>query len=184
MLSLPTNWEAILEQMMLTRPDGVKRELVYICSPCRADTAKGVFRNMKAARVYMFYAYIHLPGVPTAPHAYLPILLNDNSEKERALALRFGQQILTTCDKMLVCGDRLSEGMYGEIKAAIKRKIPIQVFNNSVHLELSVCLIRDRIGTDRVQYEAGQLHFALSMGASELAPYWEEGHDEKLLPTG
>ena len=185
MLSLPVNWEAILEHMMLTQPAGFKRESAYICSPCRADTAKDVIRNMKAARIYMFYAYIHLPGVPKAPHAYLPVLLDDNFEDDRALALRFGAELLADCKKMYVCGDRLSEGMYDEIKAAVKRKIQVQVFNYSAYYDLIPRLANDCISMQCVQHEDGHPHFALSMGADELAAYWEEGgSNAKLLPTG
>jgi hypothetical protein len=173
-LSLPDNWEKILEQMMLKRPIGIKCERVYICSPCRADTPDGVIRNMMAARVYMFYAYIHFAGVPKAPHAYLPVLLSDFYEDERALALRFGKRFLKTSDKMLVCGNRLSDGMYSEIKAAVKRGIPVQVFNNDAYLDIRLKLIVDSLDGSLIQYEDGHRHFALSWGADELAPYWEE----------
>jgi len=173
-LSLPQNWEAILEQMMLKEPIGNRCERVYICSPCRAETPDGVIRNMKAARVYMFYAFQYFPGVPKAPHAYLPVLLNDNYEEERTLALLFGRLFLKGCALLLVCGDRLSAGMYGEIKAAVKLGIPIQVFNRKVYDELRERFTRDGMNQDYAQYDAGHLHFALSWGADELAPYWQE----------
>ena len=122
----------------------------------------------------MFYAYIHFSCVPKAPHAYMPVLLNDNNEHERILALMFGKQLLKNCDKLIVCGDRLSEGMYGEIKAAVKLGIPIQVFNRKVYDELRERFTRDGMNQDYAQYDAGHLHFALSWGADELAPYWQE----------
>jgi hypothetical protein len=176
-LSLPQNWEKILEQMMLKRPIGMRCESVYICSPLRADTPDDVIKNMTAARVYMFYAYQYFPGVPKAPHAYLPILLNDIYEDERALALRFGKRFLKSCDKLFVCGDRLSEGMYGEITAAVKLNIPVDVFNHKTYMELCGCLARDGIDPDVLRYEDGHLHFALSWGADELAPYWGGDND-------
>lgn len=174
MLSLPENWEAVLELTMLQRPLGTKLARTYICSPCRADTPEGVIRNMKAARVYMFYAYIHFQGVPRAPHAYLPILLNDNFDDERSIALRFGERLLMDCDLMLVCGDSLTEGMYGEIIMAVRRGIPVQVFNKQVYDDLCTRLALDAIDPDYPYFENGRLHFALSWGADELAPYWEE----------
>lgn len=174
MLSLPENWEAVLEQMMLKMPPDTGNERIYICSPCRSDTTDGVIRNIKAARVYMFYAYIHFSCIPKAPHAYLPIVLNDNDENERIMALLFGRQILRYCNKMIICGDRLSEGMYGEIKTAFKYNIPIQVFNQDVHTELCLRLVNDNINPDYVKHDNKHLHFALSWGADELAPYWEE----------
>ena len=172
-LSLPDNWEAVLELTMLQCPVGIKRARTYICSPCRAERPEGMIRNMKAARVYMFYAYIHFQGVPRAPHAYLPILLNDNFEDEREIALRFGERLLMDCDLMLVCGDRLSEGMYGEIKMAVKRKIPVHVFSKQVYDDLCARLSLDGIDPDYPHYESGRLHLPLTWGADELVPYWE-----------
>jgi hypothetical protein len=173
MLSLPENREAILEQMMLKRPGGLECERVYICSPCRADTPDAVIRNMKAARVYMFYVYVHFADIPKAPHAYLPVLLNDNCEDERALALRFGSDFLKSCDRMFVCGDRLSEGMYGEITEAARGGVPISVFNKRVFDGLYARFAQDGTDPDAVRYDDGHLHFALSWGADELAPYFD-----------
>ena len=181
-LSLPENWEAVLELTMLQRPIGIKLARTYICSPCRADTHHGVIHNMKAARIYMFYAYIHFQGVPRAPHAYLPILLNDNFEDERNIALHFGTRLLMDCDLMLVCGNRLSEGMYGEAKKAVGRGIPVKVFNEQVYSELCTRLALDGIDPEYPLHENGRLHHALAMGADELAPYWGEDEADKPQP--
>jgi hypothetical protein len=124
-LFLPRNWESVLEQMMIKRPIGHNRERIYICSPCRAETANGVYLNMKAARVYMYYSFLHFSGVPKAPHAYIPVLLNDNYDDERGTALHFGSQLMANCDSMYVCGNHLSEGMYEEITGAINHNIPV-----------------------------------------------------------
>lgn len=172
-LPLPENWEMMLEQVLLENSVGQKRNRIYICSPCRSDTARGVLRNMKAARIYMFYAHFHFVGVPKAPHAYLPALLNDNDVAERALALDFGKRLLERCDKLFVCGDKLSEGMYGEIIAAISQGIAVEVFCKEVWFELHTRLEHDGINADCVQHEETHLHFALSWGADQLAPYWE-----------
>ena len=174
-LYLPEDWESTLELSMLRRPVGIKLARSYICSPCRADTAEGVFRNIKAARVYMHYAYVHFQGVPRAPHAYLPILLNDNFEDERELALDFGTRLLLDCDLMLVCGDRLSEGMYGEIVAAVKIKTPVQVFNSSIYDALRERLASDGHEHDHPYHDESRRHYALEMGADELAAYWRDG---------
>jgi hypothetical protein len=138
---------------------------------------------MKAARVYMFYAYIHFQGVPRAPHAYLPVLLNDNFNDERNIALMFGERLLMDCDMMLVCGNRLSEGMYGEIKLAVKREIPVRVFNKQVCDDLSTHLSLDGINPDYPQYEGDRLHPTLAWGADDLAPYWDENHEDTTGKT-
>jgi hypothetical protein len=178
MLTLPENWETVMERMMLYRPSGINQMRVYICSPCRANTAEDVIRNMKAARVYMFYAHIYFRGIPIAPHAYVPILLHDDFEDERLMALRFGFETLRLCDNMLVCGGRLSEGMYGEIKEAARLNIPVRVFSSKVHSELCGRLEREGIDSEYLSYEDGHLHYALSLGADELAFYWgDDGND-------
>ena len=173
-LNLPDNWEEIWEEMMLHRSDVTgNRDRVYICSSFRSDTVKGMFRNMKAARVYTFYTYIHVAGVPVAPHAYLPILLNDHNENERALALSLGLQLLENCDRLFVCGDRLSYGMYGEIAEAAKRKIPILVFNWQVFEGVQAFLAHEGFSADAAQFDDSGLHPALMWGADKLVPYWE-----------
>jgi hypothetical protein len=173
-LSLPANWEKVLERMMLNQPADQRCERIYICSPCRADTADGVIWNMMAARVYMFYAYVHFLGIPKAPHAYLPAVLNDCNAFERSLALELGKQLVKACDIMLVCGDRLSDGMYGEILTAERRNIPVKVFSRKVYSALRARLALDGSNPGYPQYEGGHLHFALSWGSDALAPYWEE----------
>ena len=172
-LSLPENWEAVLELTMLKRPLGLKLARTYICSPCRADSAEGVIRNMKAARIYMYYAYINIQGVPRAPHAYLPIILNDNFEDERKLALKFGTDLLIDCDLVLVCGDRLSEGMYGEIAMAVKRDVKVRVFNRQVYEDLCARMIIDGIDPESLLFEDCRPHNILSLGADDLAAYWD-----------
>jgi hypothetical protein len=136
-----------------------------------------MIRNMKAARVYLFYSYIHFSGTPLAPHAYLPILLNDNDSEERALALNFGLRFLENCSKLFVCGDRLSDGMCGEIKEAARRKIPILVFNWEIFEEIQVFFAHEGIASDAAKYDDSCVHPALMWGADKLAPYWEVERD-------
>lgn len=171
-LFLPPNWEAILEQMMLERSALSGRRRIYICSPCRADTPDGVYQNMKAVRVYMFYVYLYFNGMPIAPHAYLPVLLSDDREEERALALFFGEKMLYRCSELFVCGDRLSAGMYSEIKAAIKLGIPIKVFHREIYEELQMILSYDGVRPNELHYENSYLQSALEWNAKQLALHW------------
>jgi hypothetical protein len=181
--SLPENWEDALEQMMLKRPIGIRRERVYICSPCRSDSAEGVARNMRAAKMYMYCAYVNFAGVPKAPHAYLPILLNDNYEDERTLALHIGVRFLESCDRLFVCGNRLSEGMYGEIAEAAKRAVPILVFNRKVRNELRDRLARNGLDPETVCHEKRPFCHALAWGADRLETYTEKKPKPVLKPV-
>ena len=184
-LNLPDNWEGIWEQMMLNRSGASdeRTNRTYICSPCRSDSAEGMLRNMKAARVYMFYTYIHFSGVPLAPHAYLPILLNDHVKDERTLALSLGLRFIENCDKLFVCGDRLSYGMYGEIVEAVKREIPVLVFNQQVFEAIQAFLAQEGLPADAVQFEDSGLHSALMWSAEKLAQFWEVERNAQILPS-
>lgn len=97
----------------------------YICSPLSAPTAEGIRQNMEAARWYMRTVSQLWHCRAAAPHAYLPEFLDDTDEQERALALSFGLAYLDTCDRLVICGGRITRGMLGEILHAAARKIPI-----------------------------------------------------------
>ena len=77
-------WERkLLEQFTAKNRD---RKKAYICSPLRAETAKDLLMNIERARAYMLYAYEKMGVVARAPHAYLPMLLDDGIPAERAIA--------------------------------------------------------------------------------------------------
>ena len=88
-------------------------KLIYICSPFRGDTAA----NTEAAQRYCRDAY-EKNCIPVAPHLYLPQFLNDDEPKERDLALRIGLRLIDYCSEVWVHGDRISDGMRGEIDYA------------------------------------------------------------------
>ena len=88
-------------------------KLIYICSPFRGDTAA----NTEAAQRYCRSAY-EQNCIPVAPHLYLPQFLNDDEPKERDLALRIGLRLIDYCSEVWVHGDRISDGMRGEIDYA------------------------------------------------------------------
>ena len=70
------------------------RKRAYVCSPFRADTHEQCEKNLRTARAYMFYANKKMNMNAAAPHAYMPLLLCDEIPAERAIALRFGLEIL------------------------------------------------------------------------------------------
>ena len=103
----------------------MKQLKVYICSPLSAPTAEGIRRNMEAARWYMRLVSQLWDCHAVAPHAYLPEFLDDKDKQERELALSFGLAYLDTCDRLVICGRRITKGMLGEIQHAAAREIPI-----------------------------------------------------------
>ena len=120
------NWEQRLETQFLKNDRCRKR--AYICSPLSAEAEDDFLRNMHAARAYMYYA--------RAPHAYLPMLLCDRLPSERALALSFGLSLLESSEVILICGNRLSSGMKGEIAHAALFQMPMVVFDEGLYHEV------------------------------------------------
>ena len=104
----------------------------YVCSPLGAETNEKIEVNRLAVINYCKLVEKDLGYNAKAPHSYLPLILNDNIPEERQLALSFGLDLLKLCDCIAVCGDRISKGMYGEIRTAIELKKPIFCFNDMV----------------------------------------------------
>lgn len=111
----------------------IDRKNAYICSPLFDEAPEKLKDNMEQARLYMKITGHYMKVSAKAPHAYLPMLLCDRKPYERALAIKFGLELLEQCEMLLVCGDRLSQGMKGEIRHALKLKMPIVVFNQSLY---------------------------------------------------
>lgn len=149
-----------------SEPENKSNIFAYICSPLRADTQFGINLNMHAARVYLAHASEKMGYRAKAPHAFLPEYLNDNVPAERAKALRFGLSVLEQSNIMLVCGDRLSVGMRGEIAHAIKLGIPISVFSRKLYIE--VCDVVKANGGDVGKVMHDMLHPILSLSATQL----------------
>ncbi len=126
------DWEKELETLCLK---GIG-EKAYICSPLGADTTEEIHRNMLCAREQMYYSSKLFGIVAVAPHAYLPILLNDTVVDERSLGLSFGVELLSVCQHIFVCGNRISSGMAAEIKYAAKHGIKIHCFNINLKSEI------------------------------------------------
>lgn len=109
--------------------------LTYVCSPLSAPTRAEMLANAAKASTYMMKAEQEFGGRAVAPHAYLPFLLDDTVPEERALALEFGQKLLAMSTRLVVYGDRISNGMQSEINAAKDLGIPILYRPGLVHEE-------------------------------------------------
>ena len=120
-----------LEQQFL-KPNRHQKK-AYVCSPYSNPDLEVQLDNMSRARLYMLYANEHMGYLARAPHAYLPMLVCDGIPTERAMALRFGLELLERSDLLLVCGTTLSKGMKGEITHAAKLGIPIIWYHTDAH---------------------------------------------------
>ena len=102
--------------------------IVYICSPYSGD----VERNTLAARRYSRHA-TELGYVALAPHLLLPQYISEETERE--LAISIGLHLLSLCQEIWVCGDRVSDGMKREIENARMAGIPVRyVKEDEVHV--------------------------------------------------
>jgi len=97
---------------------------VYIASPFKGDTVTNVANALKYCRFAVESGYF-----PIAPHAYLPLFMDDDNPAERELALSFGIRLLHGCKAIWVFGNYISEGMKQEIRTAEKLGIKIKHFN-------------------------------------------------------
>ena len=61
---------------------------------------------------------------------------HDKLPSERALALSFGLSLLESSEIILVCGNRLSSGMKGEIAHAALFQMPMIVFDEGLYHEV------------------------------------------------
>lgn len=124
------DWEERLELQFFS--DNPVRKKAYVCSPLSADAEQDYLFNMYAARAYMLYALMELDYLARAPHGYLPIILCDRNSDERTLALQFGLKLMEYSDVVLVCGNKLSRGMIGEIVQAVALNKKIIVFDEAL----------------------------------------------------
>ena len=146
---------------------------VYVCSPYSDPDPEAQLDNMRRARLYMLYANEHMGYLARAPHAYLPMLVCDKIPAERAMALRFGLELLEKSDMLLVCGTELSKGMKGEITHAAKLGIPILVFDDDLYVQTRKLVTK--AGATKQLVTLDRKHTVLGLGQALIVP--DEGGD-------
>lgn len=149
---LPEQWEQSLETMMLINQTIGYRRRAYFCSPLRADTPEGVKLNMRAVRAFLSYAYKYLNVNAWAPHAFVPPMLCDRVPRERALALKFGLELLAISDELHVCGDMMTAGMRNEIEHAVKLGMPITVYDECLYHKILSIISNKGIDESTIRY--------------------------------
>lgn len=96
-------------------------KLVYICSPFAGD----IENNLRFARAACRYA-ADQGCAPLAVHLLYPQILDDTVPVEREAGIQMGLRVLTSCDELWICGERISHGMSCEIAEAERLGIPIR----------------------------------------------------------
>lgn len=101
--------------------EGTQSKLVYIASPYAGDIAGNTQFAIRCCQ----YA-VHRGYTPIAPHLLYPQMLDDADPVQRAQGLALGHRILEACDELWVFGERISDGMAGEIVHAKEHCIGIR----------------------------------------------------------
>ena len=153
------SWEDRLESKIFA--DNPNRTHAYICSSFDADTQEEALRNMRSARAFMHYATELMGVVARAPHAYLPMLLNERDTAERILALKIGHHLIEKSDLVLVCGNRISVGMQADILHAAALQIPVWTFKDTMYH--SVLAIVSKCDDKEKLVKLVPEHFVLNM---------------------
>lgn len=100
---------------------------IYVCSPLRGD----IEGNLK--RAYEYGQFVYRQGcVPVIPHLRLAKVLDDNKPEDRKKGIEIGLRHLELCDEIWVFGERISEGMAGEIEKAKALGKPIRYFTETM----------------------------------------------------
>lgn len=103
-------------------------KLGYIASPLHASTKRGIKRNMKRARAYEVALNCISGSRNKAIHGYVPAVFDDKIQEEREIGLKMGLQLLDISDAIIICGNRITNGMKAELKVAINNNKLIYVF--------------------------------------------------------
>lgn len=105
-------------------------KMVYIASPLRGDYNT----NIKNA-----VEYCRLAGergvLPLAPHIIFSQWCNDTVPKQREQGLQLGLALLEKADELWIMGEKISEGMRGEISFAMEHDIPAYHITNPLQPE-------------------------------------------------
>jgi hypothetical protein len=121
----PTAYQALKKIELETRQITGYRPLIYICSPFAGD----VENNVQRARAYSRFA-VDQGMLPITPHLFFPQFMDDNDNDSRALGLYMGHILLTKCKELWCFGERISNGMRGEINKARLRGIIVRHFTD------------------------------------------------------
>ena len=122
----PTAYEALMTIEKDAKALRAFRPVVYSCSPLAGDMAQ----NQEKARTYCRYA-VDSGFIPIAPHIYFTQFMNDNSKKERDLALFMDIVLLSKCAELWVFGERITSGMSIEIEKAKRKGQLIRYFTEN-----------------------------------------------------
>ena len=104
-------------------------QVVYVCSPFRAETKKELKRNKKYAE-WLTRQVLMNGDSPITPHLYMTKCVDDDIPEERSLGMAAGKELILRSSLVLV-GEMygISQGMAEEIAFAEANGINIMKVN-------------------------------------------------------
>lgn len=100
------------------------RPFAFVCSPFRGDMEA----NAEKARTYSRQVY-EAGYSPLAPHLLFPQFIREDVPAEREAGIGMGIALLAQCRMLVVCGERITEGMAKEIQQAERLGIPVHTLD-------------------------------------------------------
>ena len=97
--------------------------LAYIAHPYRASDKKGIYQNFKIAQMYGKKAWKE-GLIPVIPHFNSCAVFGLTKGKNEDITI-YDLHLLSKCDILWACGDRISGGMKIEIEFCKERVIPV-----------------------------------------------------------
>jgi len=97
---------------------------VYVCHPFSADPDDNACKVRSICR-----SLIEGGGLPIAPQIYLPLFVDERTERELALSLCL--ELVAVCDELWVYGP-VTNGMRREIRRAEALGIPVRCITEEV----------------------------------------------------
>ena len=101
---------------------------IFICSPLRASTSKGIKINQLKAQKYAKEVYSK-GCLPIFTHIYLDLFapeLKDDNPVQRKKIINLGFELLKDCNEMWIFGNIISKGMKQEIEFCKKNNIKMK----------------------------------------------------------
>ncbi len=104
-------------------------KMVYIASPFRGAYEEHIKQAIEYCKIATTQGVL-----PLAPHLIFSQWCNDTIPMEREQGLSLGLALLSHCDELWVMGERISEGMRGEIEYAKEYGIPTHHIEDPTYL--------------------------------------------------
>jgi hypothetical protein len=166
-------------------------KVVYIAFPCGTATPEETEKDKRAAHAACEEAYRlgRLNGIkiiPVTPVGNFPYL-DGGKPDERDRALRMGIALLSKCDELWAAGDRVSEGMRDEMRAAVRMGKPVYSMGiDRAKIQEAIADMSPMLDEKNCLNESAEKNYKgrlLVLKASALAPWAAEPENQLWIAS-